>query len=232
MKKYSDIKIPMSSWADTDIPTSKLLLKGKNALSNAELLSIVLRTGSPKLNSLDLAKLILKQYDNNLTELSKANYSDLIRLPGIGKSKALAIISVFSLGKRATYDCNVLKKISHSRDAYEYLYDLLSEKEYESFYILVLNRANKIIKHILISEGSTAGTVADPKKIFKLALENNATSIILAHNHPSGNIKPSASDLALTKKLKDGGEMLDCKVLDHIIVGNKDYHSMSDENEL
>jgi DNA repair protein RadC len=213
MTEYKE-KTTIKNWAEDDRPREKLLLKGKHSLSNAELIAILIGSGSSELSAVDLAKTILISSNNNLIELSKLSVTDLMKFRGIGQAKAISIIA------------------ASSRDAFEVFQGILSDSQYEEFWMLLLNKANKIIKKINISEGGISGTVADPKKIFKLALENNASSIILSHNHPSGNIQPSDSDLKLTKKLVDAGKLLDISVLDHVIIGDEKYYSFADENML
>lgn len=232
MTEYKE-KTTIKNWAEDDRPREKLLIKGKHSLSNAELIAILLGSGSRELSAVDLAKKILNSSNDNLIELSKLSVTDLMKFKGIGQAKAISIIAALELGKRRRSE-DVLEKgkIISSRDAFEVFQGILSDSQYEEFWMLLLNKANKIIKKINISEGGISGTVADPKKIFKLALENNASSIILSHNHPSGNIQPSDSDLKLTKKLVDAGKLLDISVLDHVIIGDEKYYSFADENML
>ncbi|MCD4694607.1 MAG: DNA repair protein RadC [Bacteroidales bacterium] len=224
---------PIREWAEDDRPREKLLLKGRTSLSDAELIAILIGSGSKNESAVDLAKRILNNSKDNLVELSKLNVSDLTKFKGIGEAKAISIIAALELGKRRR-GAEVLerKKIATSKDVFEYFSAIIGDSNFEAFYILLLNRANKIIRDILISEGGITGTIADPKKIFKMALENNATSIILCHNHPSGSVHPSEQDLALTKKLKKAGSLLDLPVLDHIILGEEKYYSFADENAL
>ncbi|MCK4639244.1 MAG: DNA repair protein RadC [Bacteroidales bacterium] len=232
MTEYKE-KTSIKNWAEDDRPREKLLLKGKHSLSNAELIAILLGSGSKELSAVDLAKKILNFSNDNLIELSKLSVTDLMKFRGIGQAKAISIIAALELGKRRrSEDVLEKEKIISSRDAFEVFQGILSDSQYEEFWMLLLNKANKIIKKINISEGGISGTVADPKKIFKLALENNASSIILSHNHPSGNIQPSDSDLKLTKKLVDAGKLLDISVLDHLIIGDEKYYSFADENML
>ncbi len=232
MTEYKE-KTSIKNWAEDDRPREKLLLKGKHSLSNAELIAILLGSGSKELSAVDLAKKILNFLNDNLIELSKLSVTDLMKFRGIGQAKAISIIAALELGKRRrSEDVLEKEKITSSRDAFEVFQGILSDSQYEEFWMLLLNKANKIIKKINISEGGISGTVADPKKIFKLALENNASSIILSHNHPSGNIQPSDSDLKLTKKLVDAGKLLDISVLDHLIIGDEKYYSFADENML
>jgi len=224
---------PIREWAEDDRPREKLLLKGRQSLSDAELIAILMGSGSRNESAVDLAKRILRESSDNLVELSKLGVQDLIKFKGVGEAKAISIIAALELGKRRRgAEALEKKKITCSKDVFEYFSSIIEGSNYELFYILLLNRANKIIRDIQISEGGIAGTVADPKKIFKLALDHNASSIILCHNHPSGNVKPSADDINLTKKIKGAGEMLDISVLDHIIIGDEKYYSFADENEM
>lgn len=222
---------PIREWAEDDRPREKLLFKGKQSLSDAELIAILIGSGSRNESAVDLAKRILKESSDNLMELSKLSVQDLIKFKGVGEAKAISIIAALELGKRRRgAEALERKKITSSKDVFEYFSSIMCDLNYESFYILLLNRANKIIRDIQISEGGISGTVADPKKIYKLALDFNASSIILCHNHPSGNIKPSGDDIALTKKIKSAGDMIDISVLDHIILGDEKYFSFADES--
>jgi DNA repair protein RadC len=221
---------PIREWAEDDRPREKLLLKGRQSLSDAELIAILMGSGSRNESAVDLAKRILKESSDNLMELSKLSVQDLMKFKGVGEAKAISIIAALELGKRRRgAEALERKKISSSKDVFEFFSSLVSDLTYETFYILLLNRANSIIRGVQISEGGISGTVADPKKIFKLALDHNATSIILCHNHPSGNVKPSQDDIALTKKIKKAGETMDISVLDHIILGDEKYYSFADE---
>jgi DNA repair protein RadC len=210
-----------------------MLLKGRQSLSDAELIAILMGSGSRNESAVDLAKRILRSAEDNLLELSKLSVPDLMKFKGVGEAKAVSIIAALELGKRRRgAEAIDRKKITGSRDVFEYFSAVIGDYAFETFFILLLNRANKIIRHIQISEGGITGTVADPKKIFKMALEHNATSVILCHNHPSGNISPSEADIRLTRKLKNAGEMLDVPVLDHIILGEEKYYSFADGGEL
>lgn len=225
-KGKSSIKL----WAENDRPREKLMRLGKSALSDAELIAILLGSGNHKESAVDLAKNILNDINNNLIELSKLDIKKLSRFNGIGEAKAISIIAAMELGNRRRYaEVIEREKVSSSKDAFEVFLASLAGKAYEEFWILLLNRANRILKKLNISEGGISGTVADPKKIFKLALDHNASSIILCHNHPSGNIQPSESDVKLTNKLKEAGKMLDLPVIDHIIIGEDKYYSFADE---
>jgi DNA repair protein RadC len=224
---------PIREWAESDRPREKLLLKGRNALSDAELLAILMGSGSKNESAVDLAMRILRESNDNLIELTKLGVKELTKFKGVGEAKAISIIAAMELGKRRRgAEALEKKKITSSRDVFEYFSSIYGDHNYEAFYILLLNRANRIIREVQISEGGFSGTVADPKKIFKIALEHNASSIILSHNHPSGNIQPSDADIKLTHKLKSAGEMLDLPVIDHIILGEEKYYSFADEGQL
>jgi DNA repair protein RadC len=226
-------RIPMQFWAEDDIPSEKLLLKGTASLSDAELLSILIGSGGPGENPLDIAQNILASCQNNLCEFWKLGLSDLQKFKGIGRQRALQIISMISLSRRRSASEIIPRdKIKTSRDAYTILHSLIGELPYEEFWMLLLDRANKIIKKVKVSEGGISGTVVDPKKIFCIALEHHATNIILGHNHPSGVCAPSEADLRITKKIKDSGTMLEIAVLDHLIVAFDNYYSFADEGSL
>lgn len=218
------------SWAEEDRPREKLLMKGKVALSDAELIAILIGSGSRELSAVDLSKLILQSVNNNLHELAKLSINDLIKFKGIGEAKAISIAAAMELGRRRK-ESEVIKKvkIASSADAYEAVRPYLMDLMHEQFWVILLNRANEIIRPQQISIGGVAGTVADPKMIFKAAIEHLASSIILVHNHPSGNLTPSQADKDLTKKVKEAGRMLDIPVLDHLIFSDNGYFSFADE---
>lgn len=222
--------LSIKSWSPDDRPREKLILKGKAALSDAELIAILLGSGTSSLSAVELAKKVLQPAGNNLHELARHTVKDLIKIKGIGEAKALTIVAALELGRRRKeIEGNQKPKIAGSRDAYDILKADLLDISHEEFWIVLLNRANRVIKKSQISQGGVAGTVADPKIIFKLALEELASGIILAHNHPSGNLTASQADLDLTKKIKDAGKLLDIQVLDHIIVAGQKYFSFADE---
>ncbi|MCX6243694.1 MAG: DNA repair protein RadC [Bacteroidetes bacterium] len=222
--------IPMNQWKEDDVPIEKLLMKGSASLSDAELLSIVIGNNSSQINSLDLARIILADCSNNLCRLWKLSIAELMGYHGITKTNAVRICSMFSLARRRN-EAEVLsqEKVVNSSSAFEIFKSVIGDIPYEEFWILILSRANKVLDKVRISEGGVSGTVVDPKKIFKICLDNHACSIILGHNHPSGNIQPSEADQKITKKIKNGGEMLDIAVLDHIIIGDDRYYSFADE---
>jgi DNA repair protein RadC len=220
-------------WAEDDRPREKMLLKGKGALSNAELLAILLGSGNKGQTAVDLAKQILDHVSNNLFELSRMTIADLTKFKGIGTVKALSIMTALELGqRRRSEEVIERKKITGSKDIFELMQGILADAAYEEFWIVLMNRSNKLLGRLNISEGGLSGTVADPKKIFKMALEQNASSIILCHNHPSGNHLPSDADIQLTRKMKEAGNMLDMPVLDHIIIAHNRYYSFADEGML
>ncbi len=225
-----DHKKAIRNWAENDRPREKLVLKGKNSLSDAELVAILISSGNSEESAVALAQRILKSVGDNLIELSKMSLSDLKKFKGIGEAKAITIMAALEIGRRRR-EAEVLQKkhLLASRDAYEIFQSAMADSPYEEFWVLLLNRANRLIRKINISEGGISGTVADPKRIFKTAIDHNACSIILGHNHPSGSLKPSEQDIKLTQKLKKAGELLEISVLDHIIVGENNYYSFADE---
>ena len=227
-------KTSIKNWAEDDRPREKLMLKGKSVLSDAELIAILINSGNNEESAVELSQRILRSSNDNLIELSKLGINDLIKnFKGIGEAKAISIIAALELGKRRrSSDVLDKKKISSSKEAFEVMQSYVADIQHEEFWIIMLGRNNKIIKILCVSEGGTAGTVVDPKKIFKLALENNASSLILCHNHPSGAIKPSEADIKITSKIKKAGEMLELNVVDHIIVGDENYFSFADEGIL
>ena len=229
MEDYRPIK-GIRSWAEDDRPREKLLLKGKAALSDAELIAILIGSGSASETAVDLSKRILQSLNNQLSELGKLSVKDLTKFKGIGEAKAISIIAALELGRRRK-DSEPEKriKITDSRSAFEVVYPNLGDLNHEEFWVIFLNRANEVIGKESVSRGGVSGTVVDPKVVFKLAVQYPASAIILTHNHPSGNLKPSRADHQLTKKLKDAGNSLDIPVLDHLIIGERDYFSFVDE---
>lgn len=229
METYSN-RFTIKHWSEEERPREKLMIKGKISLSDAELLAILLGSGNRKETAVELARKILRKVNDNLDELARLSLTDLMTFPGVGEAKAVAIIAALELGRRKNEsEVIVREKIRSSRDAFEIFQCTLSDKPYEEFWILLLNKANKLIGKSCISEGGISGTVVDPKKIFKIALDHHASSIILGHNHPSGNIQPSDADKKITKKIREAGEMLEVAVLDHLIIGEKNYFSFADE---
>jgi DNA repair protein RadC len=223
----------IKNWSEDDRPREKLLQKGKNTLSDAELMAILIASGNKDESAVDLSKRILNSVENNLIELSKLTVTSLKQFKGIGEAKALTIVAALELGSRRR-GAEVLsrKSLRSSKDAFEILKMHIGDIHYEQFLVIMLNQSNKIIRVVSISEGGVTGTVVDPKKIFKLAIDNNATGLVLGHNHPSGNIKPSEQDNKLTAKLAAAGKLMDINVLDHIIVGEEDYYSFADNGRM
>ncbi len=225
--------LKIKNWSPEDRPREKLLLKGRQALSDAELVAILLGSGTTTTSAVELAKMVLQTVDNKLNELARLSIKDLTRVKGIGEVKAITIIAALELGRRKRdSDPEEKPRITGSRDVFEILKAHLLDIPHEEFWILLLNRANRVIKKHQISQGGVSGTVADPKIIFKVALGELASGIILAHNHPSGNLTASQADIELTKKLKEAGKLLEIQVLDHVIIAGQKYYSFADEGIL
>ncbi|NGX83505.1 DNA repair protein RadC [Aequorivita sp. KMM 9714] len=223
----------IKNWNEDDRPREKLLLKGRIALSDAELIAILIGSGSRNESAVSLSQRILASVNNNLSELGRLSISDLMEFKGIGEAKAVSITAAMELGRRRrTGEALERKKITSSRSVFEYVQPIIGELPHEEFWILYLNNSNKIIKSVQLSKGGITGTVVDIRLAFKEALQIGAVGIIMAHNHPSGTLKPSHADIQLTKKLKVAGESLDIKVLDHLIITEKAYFSFADENML
>lgn len=225
--------LSIKSWAEDDRPREKLLAKGKTALSDAELIAILIGSGTPKITAVDLAKQILNAVGNNLNELARLSVEDLKKFKGIGEAKAISIITALELGRRRR-EADILdrKKIGSSKDVFELMQPVLADLGHEEFHVVFLSNSNRILNRKAISSGGITGTVADVRMIMKEAIDQRATAIILCHNHPSGTTKPSQADIQLTKKVKEAGQILDVKVLDHIIVTLKEYYSFADEGML
>lgn len=225
--------LKIKSWSPEDRPREKLLTKGTPALSDAELVAILLGTGTASISAVELAKRVLQTVNHNLHDLARLSVKDLMKVKGIGEAKAISIIAALELGRRRKdLDPEAKPRITGSRDVFEIFKANLLDIHHEEFWILLVNRANRVIKKHQISQGGVAGTVADPKIIFKAALEELASGIILAHNHPSGNLTASQADIDLTKKLKDAGKLLEIEVLDHVIIAGQKYFSFADEGML
>lgn len=223
----------IKSWAEADRPREKLLEKGKSTLTDAELMAILIGSGSKKETAVELSRRILSSVDNNLFDLGKLSVPELSKFKGIGAAKAITIISALELGRRRKEsETNIKVKIGSSADAAAVFQNTLEDAPHEEFWILLLNRGNYVVKKICISLGGLVGTVVDSRIIFKHAIENLSTSLILCHNHPSGNSKPSDADISITKKIKESGLLLEIPVLDHIIIGGKGYYSFADEGLL
>lgn len=220
-------------WAEDDRPREKLMLKGKAALSDAELLAILIRSGSRDKTAVELAKEILADSDHKLNELGRLSIGQLTNYKGIGEAKAITIIAALELGRRRRSEEALTRdKITSSQSVYEIMQPIIGDLNHEEFWILYLNNSNKVLRKMQLSKGGITGTLVDVRLTYKNALELGATSVILAHNHPSGTLKPSQPDINLTKKLKTAGKSLDIKVLDHLIITQNAYFSFADEGIL
>ena len=224
---------PITNWAEDDRPREKLMIKGKNALSDAELMAILIGSGSRNESAVQLSKRILSNFDNNLNALGKLSIKQLTEFKGIGEAKAISIIAAMELGRRRReMEAIELKQIGSSKSVFEIMQPIIGELQHEEFWILYLNYSNKVIAKSQLSKGGITGTVVDIRIVFKIALEQNATSIILSHNHPSGKLQPSDADIIITKKIKMAGQQLDIPVLDHLIITEKGFYSFNDNGIL
>jgi DNA repair protein RadC len=231
MEYQQNLKI--KDWAAEDRPREKLIKKGITALTDAEILALLIGSGSKNETAVELSRRILLGVDNNLNEMGKLTINDLQKYKGIGEAKAIAIAAAMELGKRRKLSGIINRKqIKSSNDVYERFHPRLVDLPHEEFWVLYLNRSNKIIDEQKISQGGVSGTVTDVKIILKQAIEKLASGLILCHNHPSGNIRPSKADTNITKKLRNASAYLDIQVLDHVIVGQDVYYSYADEGML
>lgn len=220
----------IKEWSAFERPREKLLNRGKAELNSAELIAILIGTGNREETAVQLSKRILHSVNNDLHELSQLDIHELMTFNGVGEAKAISIAAALELARRKNHSSPPKKKnISSSRDAFDVMVQYLGELDHEEFWIILLNRANKLISIKNVSKGGVSGTVADAKLIFKEALARLASSMIICHNHPSGNLKPSKADRLLTEKIVEGGKNLDIAVLDHLIIGNNSYFSFADE---
>lgn len=223
----------IKNWSQDDQPREKLRDKGKAALSDAELVAILIGSGNKDESAVDLSKRILASVDNNLNSLGKLTIKQLMKFKGIGEAKAITIAAALELGRRRrAEDALHQNKISSSESVFELMQPIIGELPHEEFWIIYLNNSNEVLQKNQLSKGGITGTLVDVRLVLKNALEIGATSLILAHNHPSGTLIPSEADKQLTKKLKFAGESLDIKVLDHLIITEKAYFSFADENLL
>lgn len=233
MENVNKPSTSIKTWAIDDRPREKLLAKGATALSNSELLAILLNNGSKNKSAVELAREILKLGSDNLNELGKLSLNDFKQVKGIGEAKSIIIAAALELGRRRQASFALEKTVVRSsRDIAQYLQASLKDYNYEVFAVVFLNWANKVNHFEIISKGGITGTVADPRIILKKALEEDATSIVLCHNHPSGNLHPSRADEELTKKIKDAAGYFDIKIIDHIIVSEEGFYSFADEGIL
>ena len=223
----------IKNWSQDDRPREKLRDKGKSVLSDAELLAILIGSGNRRESAVDLSKRIMSSVNNNLSPLGKLSIKQLMEFKGVGEAKAITIVAALELGRRRRMEeALVISKIASSKNVFDYMQPVIGELPHEEFWILYLNNSNHILLKQQLSKGGITGTLVDIRLVLKQALELNAVSIILAHNHPSGTLKPSEADKKLTQKLKKAAESLDIKVLDHLIITEKAYFSFADENLL
>jgi len=233
MENVKKSSTSIKNWAVDDRPREKLFSKGAHSLSDSELLAILINNGNKENSAIELAKAVLKLGNNNLNELGKLSIKDIRGIKGIGPAKAITIAAALELGRRRQAAAALEKPlVTSSNDVAQYLRAIIKDYSYEVFAVLFLNKANKINHFEIISRGGITGTVADPRIILKKALEEDATSIVLCHNHPSGNLKPSKADEDITYKIKEASKYFDIKVIDHIIVSEEGYFSFADEGLL
>jgi len=229
MSEYNS-SFSIREWNENDRPREKLLVKGKNALSDSELIAILIGSGNREESAVALSKRILASVDNQINSLGKLSVKQLMSFKGIGEAKAISIVAGLELGRRRKEeDVPIISKITSSKDVFNILRPLVGDLEHEEFWVLYLNNSNKVLQKKQISIGGKTGTLVDPRIVYRYALEFGATAIILAHNHPSGSLMPSQSDKTLTQKLKQAGVSLDIKLLDHLIITEKKYFSFADE---
>jgi len=226
-------KLTIKSWALDDRPREKLISKGKNALSDAELMAILIGSGSKEESAVDLSKRILNSVNGNINELAKLSLENLMQFKGIGEAKAITIITALELGKRRQLETALEKpKITSSKAVFNVMQPIIGDLPHEEFWVLFLNNSNKVLAKHQVSKGGLTATVVDVRLLFKRALELASVAMIICHNHPSGKLTPSEADKQLTQKIKNAGLTLDVKLLDHLIITEKDYFSFADEGQL
>jgi len=227
-KKQSSLSI--KSWAEDDRPREKMMSKGRVVMSDAELIAILIGSGTAEDSAVGLAKRILGSVGNDLNKLGQMSFKDLMKFRGIGEAKAISIASALELGRRRNgAKPSKTSRITSSSDAFDVLYPYLSDLDHEEFYVVLLNRALRVVEVVRISQGGITGTIADARLIFKHCIDRLASHVVLAHNHPSGNLKPSKADISLTKSLVEGSKLLEIKIIDHIVIAGKGYFSFADE---
>lgn len=223
-------RLNIKAWAEEDRPREKLLNKGRNALSDAELIAILIGSGNRNETAVELSKRILASIENDLNKLGRMSIKELMQFKGIGEAKAISIAAALELGRRRkSTDAALKKNISSSKDAFDEMVGVMTDLSHEEFWVMYLDRRNAVIKKMNVSKGGVTGTVADSKIIFKEAIQLLASAVILLHNHPSGNLKPSDADIQLTKKMVEIGKIMETPVLDHLIITDKGYFSFSDQ---
>ncbi len=223
------MSLKITDWAAGDRPREKLIEKGTSSLSDAELLGILISSGTKDKSAVDLGRELLCMANNNLNNLAKLSVSDLRKLHGIGPARAVTIAAALELGRRRKLaDAQDTIQIKASKDVADIFQPLLADLSHEEFWILYLNRSNKVISKMKLSQGGVSGTVTDVRIVMKKAVELLASGIILCHNHPSGNLNPSEADSKITQKIKEAGSFMDIQLLDHLIISDKDYYSFAD----
>lgn len=226
-------KKSIKDWAESDKPRERMLMKGQSALSDAELIAILIQSGTKEMSAVDLAREVLRLGNQNLSFLGKLNLKDFQAIKGIGEARAVTIAAALELGRRRQSSEGVMGKyITTSSQAAHILLPLMDDLQYEKFAVLCLNRSNKILHIEFVSSGGVTGTIVDPKVIFKIALQYLTSNLIIAHNHPSGNLNPSSADKKITEKLQAGASLLDIKLTDHIIIADRKYFSFADQGLL
>ncbi|RST28672.1 RadC family protein [Chryseobacterium lacus] len=219
--------------AEDDRPREKFLMKGKNALSDAELLAIIMGSGNRQESAVDLARRILITVENNWHQLSKLSVKDLMKFNGVGEAKAISIASALEIGRRrAAQEVPERKKMTCSKDVFEFLKPYLGDLQTEEFWAVLVNQNNRILHFSQLTTGGISSSIVDVRILFKTALEHFATAVFVAHNHPSGNLKPSQEDIRITKQIAEGGNFLNIKLLDHLILNQTSYYSFADEGLL
>ncbi|CAM2789918.1 DNA repair protein RadC [Flavobacterium succinicans] len=228
-----ETNFPITHWSEDDKPREKMMLKGKSALSDSELVAILIGSGSRNESAVGLSKRILASVNNNLSSLGKQSLAQLMEFKGIGEAKAITIAAALELGRRRKEENPLeLVKVTSSKVMYQEMYPIIGELAHEEFWVVYLNNSNKIIFKAQLSKGGITGTIVDVRLVFKIALEQNAVAIVLAHNHPSGKLQASEADIQVTKRIKNAGLQLDIPVLDHIIITEHSYFSFADEGIL
>lgn len=226
-------KIPINKWAEEDKPREKLILKGKSALSDSELIGILIGSGNKELNAVDLAKIVMNAVDNDLNKLAKFTVKDLQKFNGIGEAKAVSIISALELGRRRKLIATIEKpRLKMSNQVYDYMKPMLLDLTHEEFWVIFLSQSNNVLNCVCLSTGGISGAVMDVRIVMKKAIEELACSIILVHNHPSNSLEPSAEDKRITQQIKKAGKIMQINVVDHIIFANNGYYSFADDREI
>ena len=219
----------IKSWAEEERPREKLILNGHRSLTDSELIAILIGSGTKNSSAVALARQVLSLADNNLSQLGRITLTNLTKIKGIGQAKAISILAALELGRRRQQtESPQQRQITSSRIAYEILAPVLSDLNHEEFWAILVNRGNKVIKYKCLSVGGMAGTIVDSRQIFRWALQEHASAVVLAHNHPSGTLQPSKEDIRITNEIVQGGSFIDIKILDHLIITNEGFYSFAD----